>query len=250
MLAILGGLVAVGTALPSAAGSDTIPTCEFGVAGVPAQYVIGVDAPTVSVTGDCLGKDLWGAQVGLYFTSNPGIGVASVAFAGCSERLYNSTTNKCANSRTSTFTPASTATLTIPAAGTFQTRLINGAAYDFVFDGTTGVQYYTTTMPTTSTVTAKFATTTTLSATKSGSTRTFTITPQHYSVSAKGYVNSVGARVLLQDNEGGAWVTVKTLTANAVPLVYSLTSSTTQAWRVVTPETTSNWSSTSATVTI
>jgi hypothetical protein len=248
-LTILGGLLAAGIALPAAAGSDPVPGCEFDLSGVPSQYAIGVDAPAVTVSGDCLGKDLWAAKVGVYFTANPGIGVASLTYGGCSPRLYDSTTNKCANSATSTFTPVSTATLNVPAAGTFQTRLINGAAYDFVFDGTTGIQYYAPTLPTTDTFTAKFATTTTLGVTKSGTTRTFTITPQHYSVSAKGYVNSVGTVVQLQDFVNGAWATVKTLTANTVPLVYSLTSSTAQTWRVVTPETTSNWSSTSASVT-
>ena len=248
LLAAAGSAAAFSYASPAGAADAG---CAFALSGVPTEYIIGPAsvAPTVTVSGDCTGKDLWAAAAGLYPDQFPGTAVAGVLYAGCTDRLYDTTTQKCAATSAHPYSRTSSASLTITNPAAYHVKLANASAYDFVFDGTTGVQYYTPTMPSYA-INAKLATQISMTATVSGTSRTFTITPQHFLPSSHAFVNSTGVQVQVQKFVSGTWTTQKTVTTTSVPTVTTLTNTTAGSWRAVFPETTLSWSSTSSTVSI
>jgi hypothetical protein len=249
LLAVAGTAAAFSYASP--AGADVNPGCAFALTGVPATYIIGPDsvAPTVTVSGDCTGKDLWADAAGLYPDAFPGTAVTGLLYGGCTDRMFDATTQKCAATSAHPYSRVSSASLTITNPSAYHVKLANASAYDFVFDGTTGVQYYTPTMPSYALV-AKLATTISMTATVSGTSRTFTITPQHYLPSPHAFVNSTGVPIQLQKLVGGIWTTVLTGTPSTAPVVVTLPNTTAGMWRAVFPETSLSWSSTSSTVSI
>lgn len=235
----------------SPAGADTNPGCAFALTGVPATYVIGPDsvAPTVTVSGDCTGKDLWAAAAGLYPDAFPGTAVTGLLYAGCSDRLFDATTQKCAATSAHPFSRVTSAPLTITNPSAYHVKLANGSAYDYVLGDTPGVQYFTPTMPSYPLV-AKLATRISMTASVSGTSRTFTITAQHFLPSAHAFVNSTGVPIQLQKLVGGVWTTVLSGTPSTAPAVVTVPNTTAGSWRAVFPETSLSWSSVSSTVNI
>jgi hypothetical protein len=224
--------------------------CTWTVNGIPANYRIGLDHPTVRIGGTCTNADNWLELTALKQATGaaqyvPG---STMSFQGCTTAWIDPDTNWCHDVRDPDpmleYPRVSTAVLHLNQIGLFLTvptreyTIDEGDTYNHA--STFSSQY----------LRAKLATKTSMTVTPAGSRRTFTITAQHYSRTAKKFVTSYNQPVYLERYINGAWSIFRTLESDSSPIVFSTSLATAYTWLARTPGTTTRWGSRSVTTKI
>jgi hypothetical protein len=217
--------------------------CSWTVSGVPAQYRIGLDHPTVHVGGDCTDSDNWFFWANAHWAStNQYVPGNEEDFSGCSYYWFDEPDDECLwMDGTGEFDEVDSAPFNINHAGRMFVHYYDGFAEDWPDD-----LYSDSLTPTY--FTSKYATETSDTPSRNGSKVSFTITPRHWSVGYHAFVHSYDAQVVVEKYTKGNWVPLKTLkpsstTGNAT---WSLTSSTRYHYRAVTTGTSIDWGSASS----
>jgi hypothetical protein len=241
------------TLLPEPARADGA-TCAWKVGYLPAHYRIGIDklSPAASTPYassqqgvSCIVADNWHLTALVKNSSSTTIG--TLRFSGCSNSAWDAATQKCAeigNGTNGEYTPVAYIRWNLTLIGTF-TTVQDGASYARNYGDVNG---YTLQFTSTQ-FTSKLATKTSLAVTRSGTLRTFTIRPRHYSVAAKAFVASINQYVALQRYVAGTWKTYATVKSSTSTITYKHSFSSSYNWRAYTPATTTRWGSLSISVT-
>jgi hypothetical protein len=241
--AILSNLIAT----PIAHANLPDGRCTWKLSGIPARYRIGIDRPTVRIGGTCTRADNWFGTAGVFRVIGPTDRIAhnQMQFFGCSAAWVDPDTGRCMvigdQPPPREYDAIATAPFRVRRVGKMLTVPVREWAIDdgdtHNADGLFRNQYFT----------AKLATTTTLSVTRHGEQRTFTITARHYSLAVDRFISTADPPIYLQRYIDGSWSTFRTLESSKSSITYTVRLAKAYKWRARTPATKRCWESRSAT---